>query len=218
MALQKVKILASQAESIYAYKNIKTKLSQCCANIHFNKQCLSRNIIPSYAKIKVPYTSQAAAITQRKAQTLRVKDEIRFLYRKKEQLNRQLYYAHLQATHEWGPIWDVISHSIHENLNALMKQKYLSQNQKLQQLSVQTHVTQIMPPHHFHPQVVNLTDIAFTENESRLLQKGLNYNLHEKPNYWLKTLAIEAFHHKIRMLYDIWYIKMIKCTSIFKLQ
>jgi hypothetical protein len=36
MALHKVKVLASQAEAIYKYKNIKTKLLQCCANIYFD--------------------------------------------------------------------------------------------------------------------------------------------------------------------------------------
>jgi hypothetical protein len=34
-----VNVLASQAESISKYKNIKTKLLQFCANIYCNKQC-----------------------------------------------------------------------------------------------------------------------------------------------------------------------------------
>jgi hypothetical protein len=46
-------------------------------------------IIPNYEKIKVPHTSLASNITQHKVQTLRIKDEIRFVYRKKEQLNTQ---------------------------------------------------------------------------------------------------------------------------------
>jgi hypothetical protein len=40
-------------------------------------------------------------ITQRKAQILRVKDEIKFLYQKKERLNRELYKIHLKAAAEW---------------------------------------------------------------------------------------------------------------------
>jgi hypothetical protein len=55
MELQKIKLLASQAESVSEYKNTKTKLLQCCANIYFNKQCLIKNITPTYAKIKIPY-------------------------------------------------------------------------------------------------------------------------------------------------------------------
>jgi hypothetical protein len=64
MLFQKVTVLASQAESIYKYKNIKTKLLQCCENIYFNKQCLINNITPLYAKIKIPHTSPAARITE----------------------------------------------------------------------------------------------------------------------------------------------------------
>jgi hypothetical protein len=83
MERQKMKLLGSQAEFIYEYKNTKTKLLQCCANIYFNKPCLIKNITPLYAKTKITYTSPAAKITQRKTQTSRIKDEIRFLYRKK---------------------------------------------------------------------------------------------------------------------------------------
>jgi hypothetical protein len=74
--MEYVKIIASQAKPINRYKNIKTKLLQCCANIYFNKQYLVKNITPSYAEIKIPYTSPAAKVTQYKAHTLRIKDEI----------------------------------------------------------------------------------------------------------------------------------------------
>jgi hypothetical protein len=192
MALQKVKALASQADSIYKYKNIKTKLSQCRANIYFNKQCLIRNNTPAYAKIKIPHTSQATTVTQRKTRTLCIKDEIRFLYRKKDYLNRQLYQAHLQTANQWGSSWNIISKTIQDNTNITMGKKYLSLNQKLQQLSEQKVNTYDTTPFNFYPRVVNLTNITFTEHENRLLQTGLKYNLHTKPKQWLKTLAIEA--------------------------
>jgi hypothetical protein len=32
----------------------------------------------------------------------------------------------------------------------------------------------------------------FTENELKLLDKGLKYNLHHKPKTWIKTLAMEV--------------------------
>jgi hypothetical protein len=44
----------------------------------------------------------------------------------------------------------------------------------------------------FHSKIRNLTDVHFTENENTLLSKGLKYNLHYKPNNWIRTLAIEA--------------------------
>jgi hypothetical protein len=38
------------------------------------------------------------------------------------------------------------------------------------------------------------------KREVYLLQKGLKYNLHPKPKYWLKTLSIEADQDAIRYL------------------
>ena len=75
---------------------------KCCANIHFNQQCLIRNVIPNYAKYKVPYTSPASEMTQKKVHIIRIKDEIKFLHKKKQKLNRNLYNAHLKASQEWG--------------------------------------------------------------------------------------------------------------------
>jgi hypothetical protein len=37
-----------------------------------------------------------------------------------------------------------------------------------------------------------MTDITFTDDGSHLLDKGLKYNLHNKPQTWIKTLALEA--------------------------
>ena len=44
----------------------------------------------------------------------------------------------------------------------------------------------------FHPRVINNTDIPFSDNEMRLLQKGLKYNTHAKNKDWIQTLALEA--------------------------
>jgi hypothetical protein len=88
----------------------------CCANIYFNKQCLSKNIIPNYAKCSIPHTSPAAKVTQRKTHLLRITEEIKFLYKKKEFLNTQVYKAHLQAASTWGNAWFIISDNIHETI------------------------------------------------------------------------------------------------------
>jgi hypothetical protein len=121
-----VKVLASQAYSINKYKNIKLKLLQCNANIHFNKQCLQNNVIQKYAQCKVPRTSPATKFTKQKINTIRIKDEIKFLYKKKNHLNRTLYEAHLIAANTWGNTWEIISNNIHENIKKTMTNKYKS--------------------------------------------------------------------------------------------
>ena len=67
-----IKTLASQAHSVNLYKNLRTKVMKCCANIYFNRQCLNKKVIPKYANIKVPYTSPATNNTQNKVQTIRI--------------------------------------------------------------------------------------------------------------------------------------------------
>jgi hypothetical protein len=84
----------------------------------------AQKITPAYAKIKVAKTSLASAITQQKAQVLRVKDEIKFLYRKKEHINRELYTLHLKAATEWGTLWDILSKIVHDSTRHLMNNRY----------------------------------------------------------------------------------------------
>jgi hypothetical protein len=66
---------------------------------------LRQDLIPKYANIRIPHTSAACKVTQRKAQTIRVKEEIKLLYKRKEKLNTSLYNIHLQAAKEWGNSW-----------------------------------------------------------------------------------------------------------------
>jgi len=47
-----IKFTVSQAKSINQYKNLRTKIMKCCANIYFNRQCLKKEIDPKYANIK----------------------------------------------------------------------------------------------------------------------------------------------------------------------
>jgi hypothetical protein len=86
---RKVKFIASQARTVNLYKNLRSKLLKCCANIYFNKKCLQKKIIPKCVNIKVANTSPAAQTTMKKAQLIRIKEEIRMLYKKKDKLNHK---------------------------------------------------------------------------------------------------------------------------------
>jgi len=57
------KFTASQARSVHLYNKLKIKLLKYNADIFFNKQCLSKKIIPNYANIKVPVTSRESHAT-----------------------------------------------------------------------------------------------------------------------------------------------------------
>jgi len=50
--------LGSQAHPISLYKNLRTEVMKCCANIYINWQSLMKKVITKYANIKIPYTSK----------------------------------------------------------------------------------------------------------------------------------------------------------------
>jgi hypothetical protein len=89
--LPKMKFVnASQARSIRKYMNTKRKLLNCNEKIYFNRPCLERNITPKYTQIhiKTSNTSEAEKRTELQTRILKIKNEIKFLYKKKQQLNK----------------------------------------------------------------------------------------------------------------------------------
>jgi len=95
---------------------LKIKVLKCNADIFFNKQCLFKKIVPKYANIKVCTTSPAALRTKSKAQIIRIKEEIKFLYKKKDKVNKDLYKAYLVVAQEWGSLWHHILEMVQESI------------------------------------------------------------------------------------------------------
>jgi hypothetical protein len=56
-----------------------------------------QKFIPKYVNIKVANTFPSGQTTKKKAQLIRIREEIRILYEKKDKLNRDLYRVHLQG-------------------------------------------------------------------------------------------------------------------------
>jgi hypothetical protein len=152
-----IKFTVRQANTIHKYKDLKLKFINCNANIYFNRQCPI-----NYAnKIKIPNTSPAATTTQRKAQIQRIKDELKFLYKKKQHLNTELYNAHLKAAQEWNGTWHLISNCVHATVNLETTKKY---NTKLDRLSKQQTKHPVYNTE-FYLRVVNNTNILFSNDE-----------------------------------------------------
>ena len=61
--MENIKFIAGQARSINLYKNTRSKLLKCCANVCFKKQYFAKRVISSYASIKFPNTSPLAQST-----------------------------------------------------------------------------------------------------------------------------------------------------------
>jgi len=64
--------------------------------------------------------SSAAKFTQQKTKISRIKEEIQYLYMKKQQLNHRLYYLHLSLANTWGNTWHYIQYTIEEKCESLL--------------------------------------------------------------------------------------------------
>jgi len=169
MGMMKLMIINASQGCIQKYESLKSKLYKCNASIYFNKHCLKRQLTPTCANIKVPNTSPAYKHTQKKLPTIRIKDKIRNLHSKKQQINLQLYQLHIQ-------------HIIEEKLCKEIKSEYETLDKKLQNLTLAQKETP-QQRHTFHPRVINNTEILFSNREMGLLHKGLKYNTHAKKKY-----------------------------------
>jgi len=125
-----IKIANANRGLVHEYENVKRKLLSCNANIYFNRQCYHKRLIPNFARIKIPNNSPAAKSTLRKAQTLRIKEEIKYLYMKKQQLNRRLCYLHLSMANTWGNTWQYIRDTIETKLKKQIRRKYETHHKK----------------------------------------------------------------------------------------
>jgi len=98
------------------------------------------------------------------------KYEIKYLYKKKEALNKSVYKIHLQAALEWGSSLQLIHDSIHNEINQKFETKYRLLDRKLSRLA-RTQKQKVDNNTEFYPRVINETDIDISNEELGLLNK-----------------------------------------------
>jgi hypothetical protein len=125
---------------------------------------------------------------------MRVKFEIKHLYKKKQFLNQLLFKSHLENANKWDLYWTHIEQKLNAKLQNEMKHKHLRLNQKLEKLTAKKKNTSNSQshPYKFYPRIFNNTNIELTTEENELLSKGLQYNINYRNKKWFKRLTLEA--------------------------
>lgn len=72
---------------------------------------------PQLCKYKDPTHFPPTQVAQKKVHVIRIKNEIKFLYKKRQKFNKYLYRIHLLAPQEWGIMWYTILDSILDATN-----------------------------------------------------------------------------------------------------
>ena len=113
-----------QVKLCYKYLKLHSKLQKTIYNIKFNKNCIRLDITPKYAIIKNKNTKLTATKTIIYAQKYRIKEEIREGYKKKNNINLEIYSTHLQIQKELGyviheTVKEIITNKIHNVINKI---------------------------------------------------------------------------------------------------
>lgn len=171
--------IASHAKLAFEFKSIKLRLSNTIENIKFNKTCLNLQVIPNYVQVKINTKTIPAIKTKQFAEEFWIRNEIKFLYKKKDMLNTLLYNKHLElARHTHPAQLGHIMNKINSQVSQQILKKKKTQQTKINSLLIRKSSNQqkINIKHTFYQRVVNLTNIQFNEDEINILNKGLKHN------------------------------------------
>jgi phosphatidate phosphatase PAH1 len=150
------------------------------AAIWYNKTCRSKHLEPKYIEIKIKGKNEQSANTKQAAVKYRLNQEIKFLYKKKETLNKMMYRTHLEGANNWSKLWHCIQTSVNQTIDDIMDKQYQKLNKKLdmtqKQNTPQKHnKTHSMYQHTFYTRIQNLTHLKFTKEQINMLKLGFSY-------------------------------------------
>jgi ribosomal protein S30 len=172
-----IKIInAQQARFGNIYKNTKLELLKVNAAIWFNKICREKQLKPKNISPKINGRRQQDIRTTTRAIKFRINQEIRFLCKKKQHLNQQLYQKQLECAKQQNGMWQHIQNYIDQQINKIMESQYHKFNKKLDVLTNQTpKYNTKQKVHNFQPRIINLSDVRFTKEQIQTLSLGPNY-------------------------------------------
>jgi len=106
-----IKIINAQQARL-SNKNTKLKLLKTDAAIWFNKICRDGQLKPKYISLKINGQKQQDNRTTTHAIRFRINQEIKFLYKKKQYLNQQLYKTQPECANQRNSMWQHIQNYI----------------------------------------------------------------------------------------------------------
>ena len=100
----------------------------------YKKTCRHKQLTPKYISIKINGNNPQRQKTIKAATHYHLNQELKFLYVKKQKLNKQLYRMHLECASSWKNNWHLIQSSIDNKLQRQMETHYTHLNKKLDHL------------------------------------------------------------------------------------
>ena len=210
---------AQQANLHNIYKNTKIKLLRANSAIWYNKICRTRQIRPNYISFKSNGKTQQDKKTITNSIRYRINQEIQFLYKKKQQINKQLYHLHLECAQYYNGTWHLVQQNIDKQINKLMNNIYNRLYKKLGNPEYNTTNNdnkKIIDQRNKTQRITNLTNIQFSNSQTHTLMLGPNYAIESKPERYINELiidtdyAIKQLDSKIQNTYRHLAMKQLK--------
>ena len=193
--MYQLKVINASQGCIHKYENLKRKLYNCNANIYFNQQRIQKQWNPNYVTIKDPNTSPAFKYTQQKVPNIRIKDEIKYLYTKKQHLNQQIYHLHLILVNSWNNIWPYIQHTIEKKLKKKAIQFKYKNLDKEQTKLIQEQIKTPREIHSFYPKIINNSNITSPPQKNCLTRERTDLCLNILCLYFVILYNTEGTSH-----------------------
>ena len=161
----------------YKYLNLRKKYLVNNANIYFNLECKRHNITPRYAILKNRVYNNSGRYSKRQYEKNRINNEIKFLQKKKQFLNIQLYNLELTNMNNFQEFWHIIKSQMLDKLSKFIHTKYENLNQKIKHLIANKANKNICKPERrpifsFHDSIKNLSNISFSNDEIHTLENN----------------------------------------------
>jgi hypothetical protein len=115
-------------------RNSKDKLLRTNTTIWFNKVCKTKHLAPKYAYIRIKGNNPWNMATKKAAICYRNDKGLKFLYKKKQELNDFPHETHFKNASHWQHAWHFIQITTHRKLNNKMNSMYENLSKKLNRL------------------------------------------------------------------------------------
>jgi hypothetical protein len=98
-----------------------------------------QHLEPKYASIQIKGNNHHSKKTKKVAISIRLKEELKFLYIKKQKLNEKLHQIHSICAKQWNGLWFDIQASIDYKLNSKFKKITIKKFRTMSHLAILWH-------------------------------------------------------------------------------
>ena len=182
-----MKIITAQLDKFYNnFKKLRQKLLKTNAAIWFNKICRAKGLQPKYISIHTKGRFTRDTRTTSQAIKCRNKQEIKFLYKRKQHFNQQLYRMHLEGSTMFEGMRPHASSNIEAGISIIMELQYKILHDKIEILEERSKLKRGTSEQHDTPttgvtRIINLIKKQLTIEQINILNLGPQYAMEINP-------------------------------------